>query len=238
MPTAADVGALALTGGTLSSNKLHLDGTTGEAILEASGVDIGFSLYPDKTDAHATVVVGTAFTAPFIRFAVAGGDTAGDTTLLRMDAGVFGSSSGGTGHFQGGHIQTIEAQTGTGYTMASAAKGKQITRNNGSASTMVWPTPTSLGITAGTRVHVTNIGAGTITHSADTGATVSGVTTQPQYEEVTALATSTTAWILTTGARGDNKVSGLNGATGLWIGTQAAYDALGSWPATVLYVIT
>jgi hypothetical protein len=35
-----------------------------------------------------------------------------------------------------------------------------------------------------------------------------------------------------------NVVANVSGAAGLWAGTQASYDALGSWSATTLYVIT
>lgn len=35
----------------------------------------------------------------------------------------------------------------------------------------------------------------------------------------------------------NNKITGYNGAAGLWIGTQAQYDAIGSPSATTLYVI-
>lgn len=35
-----------------------------------------------------------------------------------------------------------------------------------------------------------------------------------------------------------NVLQGLNGATGLWIGTQSQYDAIGSPVSTVVYVIT
>ena len=36
----------------------------------------------------------------------------------------------------------------------------------------------------------------------------------------------------------NSKVSGQNGATTLWIGTQTAYDAISSKSATTLYVIS
>lgn len=36
----------------------------------------------------------------------------------------------------------------------------------------------------------------------------------------------------------DDKVDGLNGATGLWIGTQAEYDSIASPSSTVFYAIT
>lgn len=36
----------------------------------------------------------------------------------------------------------------------------------------------------------------------------------------------------------DAKLDGLNGATGLWIGTQAQYDAIGTKSPTIYYVVT
>lgn len=49
---------------------------------------------------------------------------------------------------------------------------------------------------------------------------------------------ASTADLDNTFALANSKTTGLNGATGVWIGTQAEYDAIGAPSATVVYVIT
>lgn len=98
-----------------------------------------------------------------------------DTILLRGGgAGRLNIiDSGGTaGYLNAGQEQSINAVTSTAYTHTLDDGSRIVSRNNASASTHKWPSNTTAPIPVGTRGIVVNIGAGTITHSADTGATL------------------------------------------------------------------
>lgn len=95
--------------------------------------------------------------------------------------------------------QPINAQTGTTYTVVVADRRKLVTLTNAAAITVTLPTPTSLGLAAGASIDFAVLGAGMATFTAGVGATVNATpsaVTRAQYSAVTALAISTTGWLL------------------------------------------
>ncbi len=95
--------------------------------------------------------------------------------------------------------QPLNAQTGTTYTVVAADRRKLVTLTNAAAITVTMPTPTSLGLAAGASIDFAVLGAGMATFTAGAGATVNATpsaVTRAQYSAVTALAISTTAWLL------------------------------------------
>lgn len=95
--------------------------------------------------------------------------------------------------------QPINAQTGTTYTVVVADRRKLVTLTNAAAITVTLPTPTSLGLAAGASIDFAVLGAGMATFTAGAGATVNATpsaVTRAQYSAVTALAISTTGWLL------------------------------------------
>lgn len=69
---------------------------------------------------------------------------------------------------------SINAQTGTSYTLVLADAGKLVTFNNGSAITLTIPANSSVAYPVGTVIAVAQLGAGTLTIQGDTGVTVNG----------------------------------------------------------------
>lgn len=95
--------------------------------------------------------------------------------------------------------QTVNAQTGTAYTVVSADVGCWVTLSNAAAITVTLPTPTSLGLPVGAMVDFTVLGAGMATFTAGAGATVNATpsaVTRAQWSSATAKALSTTAWLI------------------------------------------
>lgn len=93
----------------------------------------------------------------------------------------------------------LNAQTGTTYTVTAADVASLVTLTNAAAITVTLPTPTSLGVTAGMPIDFAVLGAGMATFTAGAGATVNATpsaVTRAQYSAVTAVAISTTAWLL------------------------------------------
>lgn len=94
---------------------------------------------------------------------------------------------------------TFNAQTGTTYTLTAAditPSGRVIvTCTNASSITVTCDTPTSLGVGVGESVTVIQGGAGVVTLSAGSGATLTGTAVFTTQEEAkTLVATSTTNW--------------------------------------------
>ena len=91
----------------------------------------------------------------------------------------------------------VNAQTGTTYTLAATdwtpSSRKIVTCTNGSSITVTCNTPTSLGVGVGESVTIVQGGAGVVTLSAGSGATLTGTAVfTTQNEAKTLVAVSTT----------------------------------------------
>jgi hypothetical protein len=80
--------------------------------------------------------------------------------------------------------QTVNAQTGTTYTLVTADAGKLVTLNNGSAITLTVPQDSDATIAVGTYIDLYQLGAGQVTVAAGTGATLrtSGLTAKARAQ--------------------------------------------------------
>ena len=96
---------------------------------------------------------------------------------------------------------TVNAQTGTTYTLALADAGAVVTATNADAVTVTVPTNAAIAYPVGTVINVLQGGAGAVTVEGDTGVTVNGVsggsvTTTPQYQGVSLLKVGADEWIV------------------------------------------
>jgi hypothetical protein len=96
--------------------------------------------------------------------------------------------------------QTINAQTGTTYTLVAADAGKLVTLSNASPITLTLPQDSDATIAIGSYVDLATIGAGQVTTVAGTGATLrtSGLTakTRAQYARFGVQKISANTWQL------------------------------------------
>lgn len=95
---------------------------------------------------------------------------------------------------------TINAQSGTTYTLVLADAEKRITTSNGGAVTITVPTNASVAFPTGTEIIITQVGAGAVTVDGATGVTVNGVSggsvgIQNQYQSVALLKVGTDTWV-------------------------------------------
>jgi hypothetical protein len=103
--------------------------------------------------------------------------------------------TGPTGGF--GTTQTINAQTGTTYSLVSGDVGKLVTLNNGSAITLT--INTSTGLSAGQRIDLSQLGAGQVTISAS-GTTLyatPGLKFRTQYSCATVICLASNTYLIT-----------------------------------------
>ena len=92
--------------------------------------------------------------------------------------------------------QTLNAQTGTTYTIVAGDLGKLVTLTNASAVALT--VPAGLGLAAGQRIDLAQLGAGQVT-VAGSGATVNatpGLKLRAQYSAATLLCTATNVYLL------------------------------------------
>mgnify|MGYP000936438463 CR=1 FL=1 len=104
-----------------------------------------------------------------------------------------------TKHNAGMITQTVNAQTGTTYTIAGIDAGNIVTLSNANPITVILPQDSSLEFDVGQKVDFIALGAGAVTFQAGTGATVhkiSALTTKGQYSFVTALKIASNTWLL------------------------------------------
>ena len=93
---------------------------------------------------------------------------------------------------------TLNAQTGTTYTLVLADNGKLVTLSNASAITVTVPTNASVAFPVGSIVNIQQVGAGQVTVAGDTGVTVNGTGTKTnsQWSAASIIKTATDTWTL------------------------------------------
>lgn len=95
---------------------------------------------------------------------------------------------------------SVNAQTGTSYTLVLGDDLKVVTMSNASANTLTIPTNASVAFATGARIDVVMLGAGTTTITGDTGVTVNGVSAgsgdiDAQYKGCSLIKTGTDTWV-------------------------------------------
>ena len=93
---------------------------------------------------------------------------------------------------------TLNAQTGTTYTLVADDKNKLVTLSNASPITLTVPTNASVPYATGSQIHIQQLGAGQVTVAGDSGVTVTGTGTKlrAQYSAATLIKTGTDSWTM------------------------------------------
>lgn len=94
---------------------------------------------------------------------------------------------------------TVNAQTGTAYTLVATDAGGLLTMNNSSASTVTIPPNSSVAFATGTVVTVIQLGAGQVSIAGGSGVTVhskdSNLNMDAQYTAVGLYKVGTDTWV-------------------------------------------
>ena len=139
-----------------------------------------------------TLTIGTVTTVAAGGSATAsvGGTAPNQTVSFGLPTG----ATGATGDWS--TAQTLNAQTGTSYALVAGDVGKLVTLENGAAVALT--VPSGLGLTAGQRIDLAQLGAGQVTVSGS-GATVNSTPTaklRTQYSAATLICTATNVFLL------------------------------------------
>jgi hypothetical protein len=118
-----------------------------------------------------------------------------DTNTLWFYTGSAWESAGATTQ-----ALTLNAQTGTTYTLVLADAGKFVTQSNASGITTTIPPDSSVAFPIGTQVNLLQLGAGQVTVAAGAGVTVrsqgSKLKLNGQYATATCVKIATDEWVL------------------------------------------
>ena len=93
---------------------------------------------------------------------------------------------------------TLNAQTGTTYTLVLTDNGRLVTLNNAAAITVTVPLNSSVAFATGAIVNLQQIGAGQVTVAGASGVTVNGTgtKTRAQWSAASLIKTATDTWTL------------------------------------------
>lgn len=119
------------------------------------------------------------------------------------DGKLYGRKDGGWSEVPGGGqdagYTTINAQTGTAYTLALADAGALVTMSNAAANTLTVPPNSAVAFPVGTRVDIGQDGAGKTTVAAGSGVTIRTPETlalRKQWAKATLIKRDTNTWDL------------------------------------------
>lgn len=164
-------------------------GGTGAATLTDHGVLVG-----SGTGAVTALSVGT-------NGQVLVGSTGADpvfATLASADASINYTTGAGTLDLSVSGVVSINAQTGTTYTLVLSDAGKLVTCDNASAIALTVPPDSGVAFSTGTTILIAQKGAGTVTLTPGSGVTISSadslLDTSAQYAMCTILKIGTDLW--------------------------------------------
>ena len=165
------------------------NGGTGAATLTDHGVLFGSAATAITASAELTdgqLLIGDTGADPVLATL-----TAGTGIGITNAAGAITVASTGT---------TLNAQTGTTYTLVLTDAGKLVTADNAAAIALTVPPNSSVAFPLGTRISVIQKGAGVVTITAGSGVTINSrgtlIATNGQFARVELVKESTDVWYL------------------------------------------
>ena len=197
---------------------LDIDGLTdiGEALVDAdtipvdngdSGINRKTALSRFYTYVKAKIQASTDFAISILAINTATDIAADleDGDLLIVDDGAGGtnrkSAVSRLWDYVTGKASSVNAQTGTAYTLVIGDSFRPVTLTNAAAITLTVPTNASVAYKIGTQIPIVQMGAGQVTVAGDSGVTVNVNSAQTlkltgQYAGATLIKLATDEWVV------------------------------------------
>jgi hypothetical protein len=166
---------------TLSNKTITLDSNTVSGTLSEFNTAV--------TDA---TLVSTSGTETLTNKTIAFGDNTVSGTLSQFNTAITDNDINPAN-------LTLNAQTGTTYTLVLTDATKLVTLDNASPITVTVPTNTSVAFPTGSQINLVQKGVGSVTVTGDTGVTVNAtpsLITRAQWSAATLIKIDTNTWIL------------------------------------------
>lgn len=184
-------GTLVNTGVTTLSSLISI-GTIGTGVWQGTAVGSAYGGTGVNNGASTITLGGSLVTSGAFGTTITVTNTtnstlpAGTKTLVSTDSSVIaftggtidGATLGATTPMQIQGFRPVNTQTGTSYTLVLGDSGKEVTMNNGSASTLTIPPHASVAFVVQTEVDLFQLGAGQVTVTAGAGVTIISYTTK------------------------------------------------------------
>jgi hypothetical protein len=174
--------AMRTLGNSIDTSFVDLKGgTSGQILSKASNTDLDYTWITNDVGDITAVTAGTGLT---------GGGTSGAVTLA-IDSTVATLTGSQTltnktltdPVINNGKVNlTLNAQTGTTYTLVAADSGKLVTLSNGSSITLTIP-PSVFAV--GEQINIAQTGAGQVTFAQGAGVTINSAGASPTAPKIT-----------------------------------------------------
>jgi hypothetical protein len=193
--------AMRTLGNSIDTSFVDLKGgTSGQILSKASNTDLDYTWITNDIGDITAVTAGTGLSGGGTSGAVTVSiDTA--TTVDKTTAQTLTNKTLTAPVINGGLINlTLNAQTGTTYTLVAGDSGKLVTMSNASAITLTLP-PSVFAV--GEQINIAQTGAGQVTFAqgagvtiVSTGATASAPKISKQYAAATAICTASNTFLV------------------------------------------
>lgn len=157
-------------------------------------------VFPTRVEAHLAALIAATGTNPeVVRDTMGAALVAGTNVTITVNDPADTITIAADLSAAAPALLSLNAQTGTTYTLVLADAGKLVTLSNAAAIALTVPPNSSVPFAVGTQIHLAQIGAGQVTVGGGVGVTVNGapgLKLTDQWSSATLIKRLTDTWLL------------------------------------------